>query len=108
MKVAIIVDFTSDINNTEFDNYSDFPEISGERGLRKNYIGIYQGEANSTKKTVSFFNSILGADVKAATAAEIENIKQTQEYKNMAVYPAKDSIKVIDGVMVVNFCNNLD
>lgn len=44
--------------------------------------------------------------VEEATEEQITRLEETEQYKEMPVYPAKDSVKIIDGVMVVKFNEN--
>ena len=50
--------------------------------------------------------NLLGIELKTASKEEIEEIMKTDEYKSMGVYPAHTSVKMINGVAVVNFIEN--
>ncbi len=106
MPVAIISGKDAPINNTNYNNDTEFPELRGERGIFTKYIGLSQTDARNSQKTVNLFQVMLGADVSIADSNAIEEIKNTEEYRNMGIYPDKDGIKVINGVMVVNFVDH--
>lgn len=48
-------------------------------------------------------NNEFGVYLNRATDEERGKIKDNIEYNNMKSYPEKDSIKIIDGILVVNF-----
>ena len=50
---------------------------------------------------VSMWNYCFGRSFALTSGAEKEEITATEEYQNMPVYPAKDSVKVINGTIVV-------
>ncbi len=47
------------------------------------------------------WNYCFGRSFALTSGAEKEEITATEEYQNMPVYPAKDSVKVINGTIVV-------
>ena len=51
----------------------------------------------------ALFDSYFGYSLDFATKEEMERIQQSTEYKEMATWPAKDSIKVFDNIVVVKF-----
>lgn len=48
-------------------------------------------------------NNEFGVYLNRVTDEERDKIKDNIEYNNMKSYPEKDSIKIIDGILVVNF-----
>ena len=51
----------------------------------------------------ALFDSYFGYSLDTATKEEMERIQQSEEYKEMAAWPAKDSVKVFDHIVVVKF-----
>ena len=58
---------------------------------------------NNDKKILTMINNEFGVYLNRATDEERDKIKDNIEYNNMKSYPEKDSIKIIDGILVVNF-----
>lgn len=58
---------------------------------------------NNDKKIFRMINNEFGVYLNRATDEERDKIKDNIEYNNMKSYPEKDSIKIIDGILVVNF-----
>ena len=106
MPIAIVADNRTEILKTNYNNYTSFPELRGERGIFKKYIGLSQDFLRNTKKTVNLFINMLGADVTYASEEQIDAIMKTYEFEQLTVYPAQGSIKVIDGIMTVNFIDH--
>ena len=48
-----------------------------------------------------FFNKYLGLNISSADADEYLKIVETDEFKNMEIYPENESVKIIDGVVVI-------
>lgn len=46
--------------------------------------------------------------VNEATEEQVEQLEQTEEYQQMGIYPAKNSIQIINDVMVVKFNDKAD
>ncbi|MFZ2888375.1 MAG: hypothetical protein WAZ67_05185, partial [Ruminococcus bromii] len=53
--------------------------------------------------TVSYLNNSLNCSFSSATKEEKEEIINTNEYKNMPVWPIKGSIQVIDDIIVIKY-----
>lgn len=53
-----------------------------------------------------FINTYLGTGLRAYTEEEILEIKDTEEYENMPLYPAKGSVKKINDVWVVKLAED--
>lgn len=51
----------------------------------------------------ALFDSFFGYSLDIATEEEIKVIQQSETYKEMGIWPAKDSIKVFDDIVVVKF-----
>ena len=58
---------------------------------------------NNDKKILTMINNEFGVYLNRATDEERDKIKDNIEYNNMKSYPEKDSIKIIDGILVINF-----
>lgn len=58
---------------------------------------------NNDNKIFKMINNEFGVYLNRATDEERDKIKDNKEYNNMKSYPEKDSIKIIDGILVVNF-----
>lgn len=58
---------------------------------------------NNDKKIFTMINNEFGVYLNRATDEERDKIKDNIEYNNMKSYPEKYSIKIIDGILVVNF-----
>lgn len=58
---------------------------------------------NNDKKIFRMINNEFGVYLNRVTDEERDKIKDNIEYNNMKSYPEKDSIKIIDGILVVNF-----
>ena len=63
------------------------------------YADLYS--YNNDKKIFKMINHQFGVELKRATDEERENVINTAEYKKMSNYPTKDSIKLINGIIVV-------
>lgn len=72
---------------------SDFP------AFWNTYLG-------STSTWKNFLNNYLGMSINLCTSDEYKKIILTQEFKDMKTFPDRNSVKVINGVMVVKFSNN--
>lgn len=81
--------------------------IINDPGIRRGILGISEWknrEYIANGKINDFLRCALGVDVKTLKdQKQIDEIKQTEEYKNMGRYPDKDGIKIINGTVVVNF-----
>lgn len=62
-------------------------------GVKSDLINVYSRER--------FINYFLGYDVNFATDEEIEAIQQTDEFKEMAIYPYYGSVKKVNNYIVV-------
>jgi len=63
----------------------------------------YDG-ANAT--WTKFLNNNLGLDINWCSDKQYMEILETEEFKDMGVFPNNNSVKVINGIMVVKFTNN--
>lgn len=65
---------------------------------------IWWGNLDSWQK---IFYEYVGVNLKLVSEHEEKSIEilQSEEYKNMKVYPEKDSIKIINGIVVVRLSN---
>lgn len=53
------------------------------------------------KRYTYFFKKFMNKDIEAEDNEKYEKIIETNEFKLMPTYPAKDSVKIIDGTLVV-------
>ena len=67
-------------------------------GFISNNSTIWWGNLDSWRKVLYEY---LGANVKLISRSASEDIFETDEYKTMKYYPDKDSIKIINGTVVV-------
>ena len=79
------------------DNSDHFEEVEELTGILKNIelINAYSKE--------EFIKNYIGTDFEFIKEDSIEKIKETKEFKDMNIYPYCDSIKKIDGTIVVKF-----
>ena len=56
----------------------------------------------------AYFNYVLMMDTKFVSEKEIDLLSEDERVINMSVYPDKDSIKLIDGVLVVKLGYDLE
>ena len=54
-----------------------------------------------------FFEKYLGIKIKAADKDQYKAIIETDEFKEMEIYPENESVKIIDGVVVVKISNEV-
>ena len=66
---------------------------------------FYYGLFGSTTCRKSFFYDFMGIDAGDLSYDEFLNIIQSKEYKEMPLWPADGSIKMIDGIAVIKFEN---
>ena len=97
MPIAILGDLPND--STQNSSYM-FPEIINDRGLWGQYIGTRYNN-NSTYKLSGFMDYHLGVPMNGATEEQISHIKSTQTFWEMDIWPIKDSVQIIDGIMVI-------
>ncbi len=91
------------------EHWGQFPYIVNDQGYYGFYItGLRDKEVVSNHKHRLLMKNLLGVELNTASAEEIEEIKKTDEYKSMGVYPAFDSVKMINGIAVANFIDNGD
>ena len=58
---------------------------------------------NNDRKIFTMINNEFGVYLNRATDEERDKIKDNKDYNNMKSYPEKDSIKIIDGILIINF-----
>lgn len=58
---------------------------------------------NNDRKIFTMINNEFGVYLNRATNEERDKIKDNKDYNNMKSYPEKDSIKIINGILVTNF-----
>lgn len=62
----------------------------------------YNGISNNIP---SFYQRYLGIKIKLCSKQEYNKIKETKEFKNMAIYPEKGCIKLINNIIVIKMSN---
>jgi len=87
-------------------HWGNFPYIVNDQGNYGFYITGLRDLNKANYKTRMLMKNLLGVELNTASGEEIEDIKNTEEYKSMGVYPAFDSVKMINGIAVVNFVDN--
>ena len=74
--------------------------------LRRFTGGWYYVPGASTPQYYgAYFKYVLMNPAVFASSAEIDELKETSEVKNMPIYPANDSVKMINGILVVKLGN---
>lgn len=56
---------------------------------------------NGTHQNKNFFSRYYGININICSKSEYDSIVQTEEFKNMPVYPSKGSIKIINNIIVI-------
>ncbi len=86
-----------------------YPEIIEDTGIWQKYIGFNDlagtRPSYATDRTIRFINNTLNVGAVAATPKQIDDIINSYEYSQMGVYPSQSGIKMINGIVVVNFNN---
>lgn len=71
-------------------------------GLVPNIMGVSNDSfLNDPNHYTVMWRYCFGIEINLASYEEMSAIKETEEFKSMAVYPAKDSVKYIDGIIVI-------
>ncbi len=102
-KFAIMADNDYLFGKNVRDHWRNFPYIANDQGNYGFYVTGLRDLNKANYKTRNLMKNLLGVELNTASGEEIEEIKKTDEYKNMGVYPAFDSVKMINGIAVVNF-----
>lgn len=82
------------LNNVVGVCFENVPETDFEENILLNSV------ANTNFQQMERY---LGVKYRIATDEEIKDIRETEQYNEMATYPAADSLKIIDGILVVKF-----
>ena len=77
-----------------------FHRILNDRGLWYSFVGT---KSTELKKTIDLINVYTGVKLKQATSAQIAQVQGTEEAADMTPYPMDGSIKVINGILTVNY-----
>lgn len=85
------------LNNVVGVCFEHVPETDFEENVLLNSV------ANTNLQQMERY---LGVKYQIAAAEEIKDIRETAQFHEMAVYPAADSLKIIDGVLVVKFIDS--
>ena len=105
-KFTIIADNNYLFGKNVREHWSKFPYIANDQGNYGFYITGLRDLNKSSYKTRNLMKNLLGVELNTASLEEVEEIMKTDEYKSMGVYPAKTSVKMINGIAVVNFREN--
>ena len=73
-------------------------------GMSRSFVPYY----SYSERYKAYFNYILMMDTIFVSEKEIDRIREDQRVINMPVYPLKDSIQMIDGVLVVKLGEDLE
>ena len=101
LKGTINSSFYKELNNLPNTNDNITFDQSLWGGKYIGYADLYT--YNNDKKIFTMINNEFGVYLNRATDEERDKIKDNIEYNNMKSYPEKDSIKIIDGILVINF-----
>lgn len=106
---GIPIIFKGEINSNFYKELHCLPNINDNITFDQSlwggkYIGyedlyIY----NNDRKIFTMINNEFGVYLNRATDEERDKIKDNKDYNNMKSYPEKDSIKIINGILVINF-----
>ena len=94
MKVAFIGSYSGELLTDFNDEFVDTLKVLGPRSA----IQLINSEFHK-----NFLKYYIGIDYTYVSDEEIVKIKESNEYKNMNMYPYDNSIKIIDNVIVVKF-----
>lgn len=72
-------------------------------GMSRSFVPYY----SYSERYKAYFNYILMMDTVFVSEKEIDRIREDQRVINMPVYPSKDSIQMVDGVLVVKIGEDL-
>lgn len=101
MKLAVVGDLKYNDNYPK--SLEQFEMIKNDIGLRNPFIGYGLGRNESnTYKICQMIDRFLGVNINPADEAEIDNITKNPLYYSAGVWPQNDSVKIIDGYIVVN------
>ena len=95
----IVIGSLPSLNYGRDERYA-FPEIINDQGLWGQFVGATRD--TEAYKITAFISSFFGVDFEIASQEQKERIITTSDYKNMGVWPAKNSVRCIDGVVVLN------
>lgn len=104
MPVLITASDESKFKEILFDNYYWKDIFFYDQALWGRFIGyedLYY--FSNDKKIIRYLNNMLGFDLKEIEDDEKTAIIESNDYKDIGSWPAKDCIKIIDGILVVNF-----
>ena len=87
-----------------------YNEIMHDTGLWGEIVGLNSVKPSAnTNKLRKFISNYLGVSLgRAATEEEIEQILNSDKFLSMPIWPAKDSAKIINGIVVVKLDNPYD
>lgn len=84
-------------SNTMFDDI-----ILNDRGVREQFVGMCPGTSEyGLTKFPAFANDFLGTNFEYVSEEEITPVLKSEEYAQMPLWPHKESIQMIDGIIVV-------
>lgn len=62
---------------------------------------------NGTHQNVNFFSKYLGVKINVCSKEDYDNIVQTEEFKQMPIYPNAGSIKIINDIIVIKVSDHV-
>lgn len=71
------------------------------------FVGYDPEEYQAAKKIVNYINQDLGIPVILDSEKRMDNIQKSNEYINMSVWPSLNSVKKIDGTIVVKLSDDI-
>lgn len=97
--IAIIGDgmFFTGVNHSEM----HFPTIVNDRGIPSPTVTLRSNEVRNNHNFTVFVSHYLDVQLNHAGAEDIERLRSNNEFIEMAVWPHYDSVRYIDGFIVV-------
>ena len=88
---------------------SETPDLLGSYSLDGEKFDDLSGVAKETGLLTSgvrhnFMKTYIGVEMPDINEEAIEQIKETEEYKNMPSYPAEGCVKQIEGIWIIKAC----
>lgn len=76
--------------------------ITSDRGLWGQYVGMGVGTSDyALTKFTKFMNGFLGTNYESVKSDEMLELMRTDEYMRMPVWPHKDSVQVINDIIII-------
>lgn len=75
--------------------------IDWYKGGQVSTQGMSEPNFKGLSEYTKYFSKYLGFEYKPVDKETYDKIKETKEFKEMTVYPKKNSVRIIDGVVVI-------